>query len=72
MSKPKYTIGQINIGDKIIYKEKYRTNGYPFWKVVAKVDQSLIMIEINEGIFHEKRIIEISEIKELIPCLVSI
>jgi hypothetical protein len=66
MRKQKYTIEQINIGDKITYKEKHRENGYPFWKVIAKVDQSLLMIEIDEGSFHEKRIIEIDEVQELI------
>jgi hypothetical protein len=67
MKKHKFTIEDIHIGDEVIYKEKYRENGFPNWKVISKLDQSLIVIEINDGNIHEKRIIELTEITELIP-----
>jgi hypothetical protein len=66
MKKQKYNIEQIHIGDELVYKEKYREGGFPNWKVISKLDESLIVIEMSKGDIKEKRIIELSDITELI------
>jgi hypothetical protein len=62
----KYKIGQIRIGDEIIYRYKHKTSGYPNWKVVSKIDKSLLVIEIKKEGIDERRIIDIEDVKELV------
>jgi hypothetical protein len=60
-----YTIEQINIGDEIYYEDKFRSNRYPNWKVVGKLDQSLLIIEIIKPGSSEQRVIDIMDVEKL-------
>ena len=61
-----YTIDQIHIGDEISYEDKYQSNKFPSWKVISKLDKSLLIIEITDKGFSEQRIIDIMEIENFV------
>jgi hypothetical protein len=64
---PRYNIHDINIGDKVDYHDDYLSKKHSIWTVVAKLDESMLVIEINKDDKNERRIVEISDIKEIIP-----
>jgi len=64
---PRYNIHDINIGDKVYYHDDYLSKKHSIWTVVAKLDESMLVIEINKDDKNERRIVEISDIKEIIP-----
>jgi hypothetical protein len=63
---PNYTIEEINIGDEIYYEDKYRSNKYPRWKVIQKLDRSMLLISPNESGTTETRLIDIFEVRKLV------
>jgi hypothetical protein len=60
-----YTIDQINIGDEIYYEDRFRSNRDPNWKVVGKLDKSLLIIEIIKPGSTEQRVIDIMDVEKL-------
>jgi hypothetical protein len=61
-----YTIDQIHIGDEIYYEDKFRSNRYPNWKVVGKLDKSLLVIQIIKDGSSEQRVIDIMDVENLV------
>jgi len=64
---PKYKIHDINIGDKVYYLDDYLSKKHSIWTIVAKLDQSMLVIEINKDGKNERRIVEIKDIEKIIP-----
>jgi hypothetical protein len=61
----RYTFEQIKIGDNIYYEDKYLSRRNLYWKVVAKLDKSILMIEPAEsGDGNEKRMIDFLEARK--------
>jgi hypothetical protein len=62
----KHQADQINVGDEITYKDKYVKPGTSNWKVVGKLDKSILFIERNENGVIDKRMIDVSEIETIV------
>jgi hypothetical protein len=62
----KYRIEEINVGDEIYYEDKYRSNRHLHWKVLKKIDESMLLIEGNEAGFNEQRLIDILDVRKLV------
>jgi hypothetical protein len=66
MSKPDYDIKQIKVGDEVIYHDRYAEEGSSTWRVISKLDKTLIVIEKIEKGVTEKRMIDASDVERLI------
>ncbi|UAY51004.1 hypothetical protein [Ferruginibacter albus] len=68
---PKYRLDQIRIGDEIYYEDKYVSKRHPSWKVVNKLDKSILIIETTDSKNNQtiKRMIDFMDVKvfELLP-----
>jgi len=65
MAKSRYNIKEINIGDSITYKYKYSEYKFSTWKVVGKLDKTLLVVEKIENDIIERRLIDITDVETL-------
>jgi hypothetical protein len=63
----KYTRSQVKIGDEVQFSNRYIEHTHYKWKVVAKLDNTILMVEINEPGISERRMIDIDDVIEVIP-----
>ncbi len=66
----KYSFEQIQIGDNIYYEDKYVSSSNLYWRVVAKLDKSILMIESADATNKkEKKMIDFLQAKnfDLLP-----
>ncbi len=66
MKKQEYTINEINIGDLVTWQDKYAKYENSTWRVIKKLDHTILVIEKIENDITEKRMIDVSDVEALI------
>ena len=67
MKKATYKIDQINIGDDILINDKHQTHHNLFWRVINKLSNNRLIVEIKEMGYAEKYTISIKDVINLEP-----
>lgn len=62
MEKEKFTMSDIEVGDEIIFDNTQKIEHNLFWRVVNKISNSRLIVEIREMGFAEKYNIDISDV----------
>lgn len=64
---PRYKIEDVNIGDEIQYTHHTVNIPPDNWKVVAKLDKTILIIEREEAALNKRRMIEIQDVVKIFP-----
>ncbi len=62
-----YSFNNIRKGDKVQFSNKYINNTNSFWKVIAKLDNTILMVELISDNNQERRMIDVSDVTKVIP-----
>lgn len=62
MKRAKYTMNQIHIGDEVLFKDAHPIQHNLLWRVVNKLSNNRIIVEIREMGFAEKFIISVNDV----------
>ena len=65
MKKSRFTIDQIHIGDEVLFKDGHPIEHNLFWRVVNKLSNNKIIVEIREMGYAEKYIVSVSDVINL-------
>lgn len=65
MKRKLYTIDEVQIGDEILFDDTHKVEHNLFWKVVNKISQSRLIVEIKETGYAEKYNIDIQDVINL-------
>jgi len=60
-----FKIGEINIGDDVLINDKHQTHHNLFWRVINKLANNKLLVEIKEMGYAEKYIISIKDVINL-------
>ena len=62
MKSEKYKMDDIAIGDEVLFNDNIKVEHNIFWKVINKISNSRLLVEIREMGYAEKFHIETSDI----------
>ena len=62
MNKPQFDVGDIEVGDEILFDDAGIVEHNLFWKVVNKISHSRLIVEIREMGFAQKIVIETGDV----------
>lgn len=62
MKKSRFTIEEIHIGDEILFKDEHPVQHNLFWRVVNKLANNKLIVEIREMGYAEKYIISVQDV----------
>lgn len=65
MKRKIYTIEEVQIGDEILFEDAHKVEHNLFWKVVNKISNSRLVVEIKEMGYAEKFYIDIQDVINL-------
>jgi hypothetical protein len=65
MKKSKFTMDQIHIGDEILFNDEHPIEHNLFWRVVNKLSNNKLIVEIREMGYAEKYIVSVSDVINL-------
>ena len=60
-----FKIDEINVGDDILINDKHQTHHNLFWRVINKLANNKLLVEIKEMGYAEKYIININDVINL-------
>ncbi len=60
-----FKIDEINIGDDVLINDKHQTHHNLFWRVINKLANNKLLVEIKEMGYAEKYIISIKDVINL-------
>ena len=60
-----FKIGEINIGDDVLINDRHQTHHNLFWRVINKLANNKLLVEIKEMGYAEKYIISIKDVINL-------
>ncbi|CAN5660048.1 hypothetical protein BH11BAC3_BH11BAC3_35630 [soil metagenome] len=65
MKKNHYTIDDIQVGDEILFEDTHKVEHNLFWRVINKISNYQIIVEIREMGYAEKYIIAVKDVINL-------
>ncbi|MEO6231397.1 MAG: hypothetical protein ABJB11_16745 [Ferruginibacter sp.] len=65
MKKKHYTIDDIQVGDEILFEDTHKVEHNLFWRVINKISNYQIIVEIREMGYAEKYIIAVKDVINL-------
>jgi len=65
MKKKHYKIEDIHIGDEILFDDTHKVEHNLFWKVINKISNHELLVEIREMGYAEKYIIAVKDVINL-------
>lgn len=65
MKKRKFTMEQIHIGDEVLFKDEHPIQHNLFWRVVNKLSNNKLIVEIREMGYAEKYIVSVKDVINL-------
>ncbi len=65
MKKKHYTIDDIQVGDEILFDDTHKVEHNLFWRVINKISNYQIIVEIREMGYAEKYIIAVKDVINL-------
>ncbi len=65
MERKFYTTDEVQIGDEILFEDTHKIEHNLFWKVVNKISQGRLIVEIKEMGYAEKYNIDIQDVINL-------
>jgi hypothetical protein len=65
MRKRHYKIEDIQIGDEILFDDTHKVEHNLFWKVINKISNNQLIVEIREMGYAEKYIIAVKDVINL-------
>lgn len=60
-----FKIDEINIGDDVLINDRHQTHHNLFWRVINKLSNKKLLVEIKEMGYAEKYIISIKDVINL-------
>lgn len=65
MKKSKFTMDEIHIGDEILFKDAHPVQHNLFWRVINKISNNQLIVEIREMGYAEKYTIFLKDVINL-------
>ena len=65
MKKSKFTMDEIHIGDEILFKDANPVEHNLFWRVVNKLSNNRLIVEIREMGYAENYTVSVSDVINL-------
>ncbi len=65
MKKHHYKIEEIQIGDEILFDDTHKVQHNLFWRVINKISNNQLIVEIREMGYAEKYIIAVKDVINL-------
>ena len=65
MKKSKFTMDEIRIGDEILFKDAHPVQHNLFWRVINKISNNQLIVEIKEMGYAEKYTIFLKDVINL-------
>lgn len=65
MERKFYTTDEVQIGDEILFEDTHKIEHNLFWKVVNKISQGRLIVEIKEMGYAEKYNIDVQDVINL-------
>lgn len=65
MEKQHYTIDEIQVGDEILFEDTHKVEHNLFWRVINKISNNRLIVEIKEMGYAEKYIIAVQDVINL-------
>lgn len=71
MNEATFNTKDINIGDEVLLDETHETHHNLYWRVVNKLSENRLMVEIKEMGYAKKFIVSIKAIVNVEPAVVA-
>jgi hypothetical protein len=65
MKKSKFTMDEIHIGDEVLFKDAHPIEHNLFWRVVNKLSNNRLIVEIREMGYAEKYTVSVTDVINL-------
>ena len=65
MRKRQFSIDDIQIGDEILFNDEHKVHHNIFWRVVNKLSNNRLIVEIKEMGYAEKIIVAVKDVINL-------
>ena len=65
MKKRNFTMNEIQVGDEILFNDDYPVEHNLFWRVVNKLSNNKLIVEIREMGYAEKYIVSVKDVINL-------
>jgi hypothetical protein len=65
MKKAPYTIKDIQVGDEILFEDTHKVEHNLFWRVINKISNNRLVVEIREMGYAQKYIIFVKDVSDI-------
>jgi len=65
MQTSTFTIDQIHVGDEVLFRDEHPVEHNLFWRVVNKLSNNSLIVEIKEMGYADKFIVSVKDIIDL-------
>ena len=65
MQTSTFTIDQIHVGDEVLFRDEHPVDHNLFWRVVNKLSNNSLIVEIKEMGYADKFIVSVKDIIDL-------